>query len=498
MNKNLTKGSFAKTLGLLWCAYLAPIHADSHTFFTPRSVTSDPVFELALNEEVRRHSDERFSLFVKPFVMRSTESDQLARYFMIHNQTCATLRENGTGDINPLWVGLMSPTDTFYSSTICFSPRRTVAGAVLTFYANLDFCCTKLWFEANTALMTARNTLGMFETDRAAEGTIDDLHTACDTFNNPDWLAAKIDCCNKHKKTGLDDIQLKLGYDICSSDVKHWAPYLVASIPTGQRNSAEYLFNPVVGSKHFRLGFGFNADQRLIENERHSFDVLFDAKFTYGLKGTETRTFDLTNNGDWSRYLLVIQETAPLFTIPGNNLFTFPVNVTPRGEINLFLAGHFTQCKWHFEGGYNFWYRQSEKICLKSNDCPTRCETTCSSGPFGTDAGIPAGYGIFDPTTLCSGTGISASTATIDQGFLDPATNLVTADTTFVELTNDNLNLCSAAHPRAISNKVYGAVGYDTQCFCYDILVGVGGSYEFAEKNAINQWAVWLNLGASF
>lgn len=498
MKRILSPHFLTKTLlGLAGCLGIASMQAASHSFFTPASITRDPVLELALNEYQMRNSenDNRFALFVKPFVMRSTRPEKLSRYFMIHNQQCATIRENGTGDINSLWLNLISPIGTFYSSNICFAPRRLAAGAVLTFYADLDAIACNWWAEVNTAILNAHHYMQLKECNSLEQGTIPGIATACDAFNNPDWCAGRITCCDDVHATGLDDIQLKLGYNLYMNECSHFALYGLVVIPTGRRITSQYLFEPVIGSKHARLGFGLNGDYVISQSAANTVALLADFKYSYGFSGTETRSFDLCRNGDWSRYLLVAREVDPTFSLPGINLFTFPVSVTPRSEVQLFAALHVEHCNWNFEVGYNFWYRQSEKICFGSskNGC---CVCSKLLPGQGTPLGIPAGYGIFDMTQLCASTAVSASTANISQGLVPP--NVVVADPTFVQLTNSDLNFCSAAHPQAYSNKIYGAVGYDHDFGCHTALFGLGVSYEFANKNALDQWALWLNIGTDF
>ncbi len=483
----------AYLVSLLTIFSLYGTHPGSHTFFTPRSITTDSTFELALSnyQNYRTWEHEKYQLFVKPFFQQTSFRDHnnLANYFMIHNS--ADIREDGSGDIGSLWLNLIGPEDAFYSSTICFKPKRQAFGGVLTFFADIGNSCVEtLWLSINTAVMGARHMIGLEEKDRAVEGTLEGLKNACDAFNNPDWNAGKIDCCRWHSKGGLDDIQVKIGHKWWHTPKAHIADYLALVVPTGARPTSEFLFEPLVGSRHFQLGFGLNADHTMNVTDLYSMYFMIDFKFLYAFAGTEKRSFDLKNNGNGSRYLLVAGEKERLSTLPGINLFTLPVQVTPGSSLNLWAAFHLeTRNNWHVEVGYNLWYRQAEKIKLLSDAC--RC-------PLENEGGIKGGFGIFDLARIHDPQNVtSASTANISQGL---ETNQPKSDGTFVELTSEDLDLKSAAHPAALTNKLYGAISYDT-CVCdYPVVLGIASSYEFAGPcgNALEQWAVWGVLGIGF
>lgn len=457
------------------------LQSNSHTFFTPRQITTDPTFELALDDYYMFLSEEskNYQLYIKPFYQQSCHGSKKAGYFLPNNTCCASVREDGTGDINPLWFNVISAPGTTYNSTLCFAPQRTTYGSVFTFFANLCSWVDGLWLLANTAVVGAAHNVHVHETNRTATGTIPGFANLCDGFNNPDWCAGKIKCCGKKTKTGLDDIQIKIGYNFDCGDIDHAAFYGVLTIPTGNRPNADYLFEPLVGSKHASLGAGLNAGYILCDSNQGSLSVLTDLKYRYSLSAHERRSFDLCTNGDWSRYLLVVDETDPLYSLPGINYFTLPVNVTPRSTIDFWLALHSRRsCNWDIEIGYNLWWRQQEKVTLRC------CNSALSSSIIG----------IYDIGGLCSGTATTASTATIAQSVANAV-----SDATFVPLTISDLNLSSAAHPAVLTNKIYLATSGHYDIAYHELLIGIGASYEAARHNsALDQWAVWTTFGFDF
>ena len=69
---------------------------------------------------------------------------------------------------------------------------------------------------------------------------------------------------------------------------------------------------------------------------------------------------------------------------------------------------------------------------------------------------------------------------------------------TFMYIKISNMNPLSAAHPRALWNKIYDMINYDFNFFDNFATLGLGGSYEFGKDlAAMSQWGLWLNCGCS-
>jgi hypothetical protein len=431
--------------------------------------------------------DSSFQLYVKPFYQQSKGS---ARYFLPNNKCSIVLAEDGTGDVNSLWLNLIAPVGSSYHSKVCFDPKRKAYGAVITCYADLCPWVDGLWASLNTAIIGVEHDLNIKETNSQADGTISGFSNFCQALNNNVFTFGKMSCCSM-KKHGLDDIQLKLGYDFVDSDCGRLALFGVLAIPTGDDSKARYLFEPLVGSKNVGLGFGFNGDYLLSENSCREWALLGDFKYSYAFSAHEERSFDLCLNGDWSRYLQVVQEDARLVPSPAINALTLPVDVTPRGTIDVWAAIHLEQNCWNYEVGYNLWWRQAEEISLKSNSCDTSCKTNV-------DVNASIG-GIFDIAGFCSPATITtASTATIAQSVAS-SSNPVTSDAVFTPTTLQDISVSSGAHPNALSNKLYASIGYvpgEETCLPS---VSVLGSYEIAHnQNALDQWAIWANIAFNF
>ena len=91
-----------------------------------------------------------------------------------------------------------------------------------------------------------------------------------------------------------------------------------------------------------------------------------DFNYRYVLKHKECRTFDLLPNGPFSRYFLVVDQSAPGLPFPAANITTSKVKYSPRSTIQWWLGLNYEYCDWDFEVGYNLFWRQKEQF---KQDC---------------------------------------------------------------------------------------------------------------------------------
>lgn len=464
-------------------AITSPLIA-SRTIFIPRPITFDSTYELALsNYDIYHHrqclDDRAFvNFYATPFFQKNRKSNKLARYFLPNNSNCLNIQENvSNGNIGSLNLELISAAGTNFSSLVSIRPERRVFGSHFNIHFNLSPLLCGLWAGIAFAAIKAEHDLHLRETNIQGLGTLPGIQTATQALNNPAWCAGKLSPCRLSRK-GIDDVQFKLGYDFYwCDDQNHIGLYALASAPTGKRPKSLYLFEPLVGSKHTSVGGGLNADFTIFNHcDSSNLNFMFDAKYRYVLKGRERRSFDLCPNGDWSRYLQVVTQANPLFSTPGINSLTFPVNVTPRSTFEFWSALHYQLCSFNVEVGYNLWWRDCEKVCLK---CPVTCN-----------------LGVLDIPGICSVVPATSSTFRINQSIVG---NTGVSDAVFTPITRNNINLISGSHPRTFTNKVYGAFAYNKDFCCTALLLGLGASYEFAHRcSALENWAVWGKFGLSF
>ncbi len=479
----------------------------------PRSLSDDATYELALHNYWVFNNNYRGKPYSKPekraafsimstyLYQQSASSEMLAQYFLKCGKCCLEVREDGLGDIGSGYLNIFGenptvvPADltTPFSSNISVAPRRRVYGGIINIHHDLSAIRDGLWYKVYMPLVRVEDDMRLCESNIVNPGVFPDsagdvITNATQAFEQRDWRYGKI-ACGKVAVSAIDDIDFKLGWTFLDRKNYNLGIYFDALIPMGNRPNGEFMFEPVVGNGgHGGVGFGTNFNWNFWHKKKHQLTFSLDFRYRYLFSAHERRSFDVTCNGDWSRYLVVADASNPCIGCPGINFFTQDLKVTPRSTINLWSALHYQYSSFGFEFGYNLWYRQSEKVCL--DDCCWDDEaigfldaqrafavTNCASFTSSSKAQLCNGLG---PVALAAGTAAAA-------------------DEVFTPITRADLNLTPAAHPSALSNKIYAAVSVDSKFFDTKASIGFGGAYEFGEcGRSLNNWSVWLKTALSF
>jgi len=470
------------------------------SFFRPRSIVEDMTTNNAINqfyfhrqylERDALNKDQNIHFARGLFYQNSTSSKDknLAKYFTPNNKNTLSVREDGSGDLGSLWFKVISPVGTSYESEICLNPERTAFGSFINFWHYFE-CVDKLWLNTRFGVYEAHHNLHAREKrpNINIAGTLPGARTVLDYTSGEDLKYGKISKCDI-ENSGMDDIVINLGYDILANDDTGYYLGLYAGgiFPIAPPATAEFLFEPLIGRGHWGASVGLNGGAVIFENDCHTLAFLADFNYQYLFKKTELRSFDLKNNGPWSRYLRVAKESAPGISLPAINFTTLEAKVEPKGSVNFWGALHYHVQKWHVEAGYNLWWKQGDKVCLDKESCFANNKNFDSQR-----------IGIFGMGNVCTPT--SASTANISQGKNATETgNVVVNDAEFTPLTLSDIDLCSAAQPSALTNKVYVIGGYDACFFSRPLILGLGAAYEFASNhNALSQWTLWFDMQTSF
>jgi hypothetical protein len=515
-------------------AYCSSQDVNSHSFFSIRSP-----FQSASPERVTLFRDapllncDGYQGGLQAVVIggESTNPKALARYFLpFDKDTLIFANDNAPGstiggldnpnfrDVNAFFFNIQTVANDF-KSTVKFSPRHTYVGLGLDWKQYVGSCeCgpKRWWLEISFPILHVRNEIKCIETvqNQGVAGAFlgDDLGnppvganavntSVCEAFKGlkPFFVGAasggavtgsgfkfgKID--GAQSKTGLADIEFKVGYDFAQEEYYHGDLYVGVVIPTGNKPKGEFVFEPIVGNnRHFALMWGGSFGYKLWRScdDVQDLRVEFEINGRYLFRNTQTRSFDLVDKS-WSRYMLVYRTFANSQNVTpeeGINVFTQKLHITPRYAQDFNFGLVYDICNWQAEIGYNFWARQSEKVKLKE--------------PFSTTITFPE----------VSASIISADTInraiTIKENFAGANLSLGGSESLYNlnAWQQSDLNLHSAVAPCAISHIVYGSLGSysDHWCDCWSLFAGMGGSYEFSSVNtAINRWMVWAKVGVS-
>ena len=453
---------------------------------------------------------------------KSTNSEDLARYFFPFGKTQLLVDEQIGALINQDLLAEhfnIFTVDGNFRSRITIDPEQSVVGAGFHvkqgfcineergrgFYASLSFpvlrvsnnmnLCENIENDGGGAHITFNNGTQIVDYNVQANMT--------EALNQCDWLFGKISPCAL-KKTGVADLELKVGYEWIERSPYHLESYLGIKVPTGNKPNSEYLFEPVVGNgHHWGIMFGSALGVEIWQDEQtgREFRLELNNHSQYLFNNTQCRSVDLFCK-PWSRYIELYRDideavtansfnAAPVsnatlatnFATPGINVLTIPLKVRPGFSQNITTAAVFTTPKWYLEAGYNVYFRQSE--CLKLA-CPW------VEGPA---IKHEQGSGQTNPVRDITG---NFRLENIDPG---DATNLMRLqDYKFNFIKEEDLDIVSASSPGVISHTVYGAVGYEYPDRDIPVFGNIGGSYEFGHgTNAVlERWVIWAKLGLSY
>ncbi len=409
--------------------------------------------------------------------------------------------------------------------------------------------------QLNLSTSTAFNSNAIYPQFRNNNCTTQSLREALDgnfTFGDmvEPWKFGRFSFCPR-SKSGLADIDCIVGLNMAEGGYGHFGLFGIAVFPTGSRVTGRWIFEPIVGNgRHWEAGIGLSTHLSLCDYmSPNNIGFYIEGYASYMFKAHQIRSFDFKNNGLLSRYMLLKE-----YDTSGNYMqrMISAINfATRKCEVKIGLQADVSakvfavsNC-WEFEAGYNFYFRDREKICIKT-DCPcaidsrrfgikglqgvcciqynvnadnlvvgpsqgtvplnaTQNDATMFSDTFPPSAPAVAGDCeapatgdciclTWNSPTLAAGESINLN-GLINAGYTvadntTPATIISCAD----------LDPCSAAQGRMMTHKIFFNIGYSFRNSCYEPFFAVGGEIEFDgyKHNALPQWGAWLKTGLMF
>lgn len=379
------------------------------------------------------------------------------------------------------------------------NPNQEVWGARIDYHQDLDKILNGLYFRISTPIVEVKN---HFEISPVHAETSQIIPPAAPakTITFLDYLAGRVENTNvnnlqdplkyvkidgaTHSSSGFADIDIRLGYKYL---YKRWMRAGInASVlaPTGKTPKGEWLFEPVHGNGH-HWGIGVGADLSLVlwqkNNKSIEFSIMADYKYLF--QGIEKRTMDFFNpNPDLKtamkggQYILGgHQGVAGVF--PLANILTQDFKITPGSQLDGIANLNINCNNWIIDLGYNLFIKEREEAHLRF--------------PWENDKYAMAGI-TYDTAnnflvTIAAG---PATTQAYAQGLVAGAN---------ASIQESYLDYNSIISPNAVSHKIYGGIGYQWNKYKYPAMLGIGGSYEFVQRNsALEGWSVWTKLGISW
>ncbi len=455
---------------------------------------------------------------------KSTNEEDLARYFFPFGKTKLIVDEQFGATIKQDLLAQhfnIFTVDGDFRSEISIKPNQSVVGALFqvrkafcideekgrAFFAglsfpilrvknNLQFCENVINDGGGASLVNSDDRSKI--TDEFVAANMTEAFESC---NN--WAFGRISPCAM-KKTGVGELELKLGYAWVQNEPYHLETYLGIKVPTSNKPSGEYLFEPITGNgHHWGIMFGNAMGVHIWSDDAkdRSLRMEINNHSQFLFNNTQCRSVDLVCK-PWSRYIEVYRDEqeaysasrfddAPIsnsqlaanYATPGINVLTLPLKVRPGFSHNTNTAAVFRSGQFQIEGGWNLFVQQAECVKLA---CPW------VEGPAIKDR---LGEGQTNPVRDMTG---NFRLENIDPA--DDANLMRLQDYKLNLIKESDLDLVSATTPGLLSYTVYGTVGYNMPDRDVPLYGNIGGSYEFGHgTNAVmERWTIWAKLGASY
>ncbi len=311
-----------------------------------------------------------------------------------------------------------------------------------------------------------------------------------------DFLPMQYGLLAGQQSTGakFGDIEMTMGYRFISNEHNSASIAVRAAAPTGGSAEGVYMLEPIFGrGGNWLLGGYADGHMRLWEGNDSSLTARFMANAQHLFAAETMRSYDLTANGNGSRYLLVANYTDGAY----NNQIQNLINVSTLASDSSFgvegeVALSFTYAVkgWTVDLGYDFFGRSAETLEITG----TLANNFAILGRQGVGQ-IAAGD---TATTLCQPTAtIASSDARVDAA----AGDVVDATVSTNRISGvDALNIEAAQQAASLSSKIFSKVAYEWTESDYAPHLGVMGEFEISNSNnnALPQWSVALVGGIAF
>jgi len=324
---------------------------------------------------------------------------------------------------------------------------------------------------------------------------------AASTVNQETMNFGKLD--GSRSETAVGNVVVELGYDFISKENAHLSVGLHGLFSGASKSDAVYLFEPSIGTAG-RHGVGATVEGhvRLYEGESDdmNFTLFGSAQVTGMFDATMRRSYDATRHGVGSRYqMFKFHPTAVALTTASGHSTNLINYSSLQAKIGLGVLYDINLMVRYQNGGlccdlgytafghgaetHNGWVDAFTTGFLGA-------ESTNSTGAVA-DWTAPGNTIISNNVTI---TGLQAGGATLPTG---AAATVVGGAQPVLSLADLNIN--SGLNPAAMTNTVFGNIGYEWMDSDWKPFVGGGAAGEFAnDNNAFSQWHVFVNGGVSF
>ena len=379
-----------------------------------------------------------------------------------------------------------------HHSKLTLNPKQTSLGFALSYRHPLS---EKYWVSVDAPFLHLKQTPELKETILTEQTAANSVRSNADAFFNSDNSSDRLDAQENmleafrqpglkygridgtQKKNGMADLKIRIGRNAVNKDNLFVSQYLGLVIPTGNKRTAEYMWEPIVGNGHHAgIEWGNTIQMCMHEAKMCNWWVTNALTGHYLFENTQKRSLDLYN-GQWTRYLAMFKDGAGRIANRrtfGINLMTQDVKVNPGFALGMASQVSLVGKNWNLNAGVINRVRQAEDVQLAQ---------AWVEGPMIAHLDEPAGA--------------PGEVAPLRKMGRDIAsTDTITTTNTFIKTSDINLN--SAAHPSVIMSTLHASAAYFNDGE-FSQNYEIGGSYDTARQNAgINRWNVYGKVLISF
>ena len=315
-----------------------------------------------------------------------------------------------------------------------------------------------------------------------------------------------------HHDTRVTDITLALGYNFVNSENGHFGVEVGGLFGAGKKSQAKHVFEPTFGNLG-RMGiFGAVDGHAVLWNgeDDKQLAAYINGNVGYIFANHQRRSYDLTNFGKWSRYLLVKKVSSVSATTTNSvyagvdnmiNIGTLEAKIGDYVNFDASLLFDYQYNNFDFQLGYNLGGHTKEKH--KGFVDTIAANTYMVHVPGLAGAQIDLAIGASGDASTVSGATNIADNFSINGDIttvVPTVAELITANTTSVAIANSWLDTDSALAKTAIAHAVVGAMNYTWRDNDYTPCLGIYGKAEFDgnNHNTADLWAVGVQGNVSF
>ena len=445
----------------------------------------------------------------------------IARYFFFNNDTSMRVGQGGNSSTTDIYsINLLLPqaavgaTET-WASTLSASPRLThfvadFAGMVHFDLPSLRGCFAELRLPvvhaewdlrlSETSIVSTGTTIPAGYLATLGSGALTAPYTSVISALKGDKIVGEIllarqygNVDGKRKKTKFGDGKLTLGYYLVQEDKTQLGVGLVGLFNGDNKSSldAHYLATPVIGTNaRHGVGVQFNGAHIFYERNDKMLTLGFKADVIHVLNEVMTRSYDATQHGVGSRYLLFKKFNTLNPASYGSeikyliDISTIQAKINMTAIYDVAVMARYDYRNWAFDLGYHLNGHSKEN----HNGWIDR---VLPAGFFGALSASTADVAN-NPTSISTNNTINGVAA----GHNTPTTTAVTGSNI---LTLDGLNKESGIAPAARSHHIFANAGYHAHSRRYQPFIALGGGVSFNETNASsNLWELHLCGGLHF